>query len=356
MKFPNRTHPLGTTIAAILLVAALAATAFIAVTRRSGGEAANNVAGAQRPTLIIGIQDPATPELVKASGVFDSASFDLEWGVLTGAQAQLTALYSGAIDIGYVGDTGVLFEAANAASDWSNGPLLQNFVAWDYNWKSPFPSPITAVRAEAGIEGAEDLRGRKWSYSFGGAAYAQYVGSLTKANLTAADIEPIQLADAYTAGAAFERGEADVFSGPYVVVSRSIEAGKTKVLWTPTDTQVPNLACLTAKPSVLADKKAEIEEFLKRWGAYQEWLKDNPEKATEIFARVLKLEPEAARSWWENNRWSYIRIDDAVIAREQALADGFYAAGTLKKEVDVSALWNRDFEPVLDEVINSWSK
>lgn len=312
------------------------------------------VPGAERSILIIGMQETATPELVKASGAFEGASFDIEWAVLSGAQAQLTALYSGAIDIGYVGDTGVLFEAANSSSDWSNGPLLQNFAAWDYNWHSPFPSPITVVKADAGIEGAQDLKRRKWAYSFGGAVYAQYVGSLTKAGLTAADIIPVQLSDAYTAAAAFDRGEAEVFTGPYVVVSRSLSAGKSRILWTPEDTQVPNLACLTARPAVLKEKKDQISEFLQRWGAYQQWLKENPDTASEIFARVLKLEPEAARAWWESNRWNYVPIDDEVITREQALADGFHAAGTLTKHVDISALWNRDFQPVIKEVISTW--
>jgi sulfonate transport system substrate-binding protein len=123
--------------------------------------------------LIVGTQDIALQETVNASKVLDGSPFDLQWATLPGPAAQLSGLYSKAIDVGLMGDTSLIIEQGRARTDWteSNQPL--QIVAGWRNLNRDYPPIITAVRTAANINTLADLRGKKWAFNFGGFKYLQ---------------------------------------------------------------------------------------------------------------------------------------------------------------------------------------
>ncbi|MBD1585884.1 ABC transporter substrate-binding protein [Pseudomonas typographi] len=298
-----------------------------------------------RQKLIIAMYESATPKLAKASGVFDGTPYDLEWVILPGAAQQISALYANAIDLGCIGDTGLVFEAANSAKDWSvKGGQLVNFAAWQWGYASSDPIMVTAVRTDKGINSPRDLAGKTWAYNFGGTSFALYNASLIKAGLKPADIKPAQMVDAYAGSVAFARGDVDVVSGDYYSIKSQVESGKAKVMWTAEDAGVPDLGVLAAKPQVLQEKHQAIADLLVRIGRYNVWYHQNPEQAQSIIASALKLSPERAAYFWSTNRWNYIPISERFLAEQQNNADLFYGAGALKKKVDVRSLWTTEFD------------
>ncbi|MBD1553121.1 ABC transporter substrate-binding protein [Pseudomonas typographi] len=303
---------------------------------------ANCWAQPPRQKLIVAMHEPVTQRLADASKAFDGASFDLEWAILPGSAAQITALYAKAIDVAYIGDTAIDFEAANSSRDWNTeGAQLVNFASWQ--WDYLLPGLVTAVRTDRNIQDAKDLKGKTWAFNFGGTPYALYVASLVKAGLTPKDIKPAQMTDAYVASSAFVRGDVDVLSDDYYSIRDLVEAGKAKVMWTSQEVGVPNLAVLVARPQTLVDKHDAIADLLVRFGRYHKWYLDNPQAAQAIIASTLKLSPERAAYYWASNRWQYVSINDESLAAQQKVADLFYSAGALKKKINVRALWTNQF-------------
>ena len=125
-----------------LIALALAATAGCAAFGTDDGSSADGTT-----KLTISYQDTAFPALIEASGVLEDADFDVEWVNLTGPAANLQALYSGAIDLGHMGDTSLTIEQANSKTEWTadNAPL--EIVA---GWRNPhteeYAPLVTAVR------------------------------------------------------------------------------------------------------------------------------------------------------------------------------------------------------------------
>ncbi|MGC3983741.1 MAG: hypothetical protein QM777_02870 [Pseudorhodoferax sp.] len=83
-------------------------------------------------------------ESVLASRVLDGAPFEVEWALLPGPAAQLSALYAKSIDPGLGGSTSLIFEQAKAE-----------------NWTRPRP-PATGTRPMPTAPRCRRPRPRSW--------------------------------------------------------------------------------------------------------------------------------------------------------------------------------------------------
>lgn len=312
----------------------------------AAGLAAPGLARAQQKTkIIIGIQDISLRETVTESGVLSGLGFELQWAILPGPAAQLSALYSKAIDIGHMGDTSLIIEQGRARNDWTPDNVPLQIVA---GWRNPdrnFPPIVTTVRNDANIKGLEDLRGRKWAYNFGGFNYLQYVLTRLKANLKATDIQPVQLVDQYAAAAAFNSGRAEVYSGGPAPVRQAVERGIARVLVRSDELEIPSLNVWTARGEVIRDeaKAGALDDFLGRVRRHWDWFAENLPAVERIYVEKLKQTPEDAKFFAANAASRFVPLNSDLVAREQRIADILVEAGDLPRKISVDVEFSRRF-------------
>lgn len=295
--------------------------------------------------LKVGYQDSTLPELARASGVFDDAPYGVEWVVLPGPAAQLSAVYSKAIDLAHLGDTSLIIEQAKAPDAWAQKvPPLQIIAGWR-NTDARYPRIVTAARTRTGAERPEDLKGRKWAFNFGGLNYVQYLLALKKAGLTAADIEPVQFGDGNAAATAFNADHVDVYSGVGALVGEAVEKGQARIVITSDDLDVPTLGVFAARGEAIADpaRRAVLEDFLGRLGRYFAWYSANLDTVERVYIDKVKQSPARARYYVEFGKARFRPIDADLIRREQKIADTLLEAGAIARQIDVGVEFNTTF-------------
>jgi sulfonate transport system substrate-binding protein len=288
--------------------------------------------------LNIAFQDAGFPALLKESGVLKEVPFRINWVLLTGPAANLSALYSGAIDVGHMGDTSLTMEQANARTEWTsaNAPL-KIIAAWRSEHDKRYPTLVTAVRVTSNINDLKSLKGKKWSYNYGGYNYAQYLVSLAQANLQDKDIKPLKFADGSSSAAAFSSGQSDVYSGGLGPIFQSIQKGEARILQTDLDTGIPALHVWAARKSVLDDpgKTRILEVFFDRAKEYWKWHDTHRAEAIDVLKNTLKLTQERAEVEYHLRSGAFRRFDEELFKKEQAVANTLLEAGIIKKKVDV---------------------
>ncbi len=296
--------------------------------------------------LRIAYQDTGFPALIEASGVLDGADFTVEWSNLTGPAANLQALYSGAVDLGHMGDTSLTIEQANAKEEWSEETVPLQIVAGWRTFYDPEYSPlVTAARADSGIDSLADAEGRKWGFNYGGYNHAQYLASLVEAGLTEKDIEPTQFADGATSAAAFNSGEVEIFSGAHAQILPSLAAGEARIIVDDTDTKIPALNVWTASTETLQDETttAALEDFFARLSGYWAWHDENPDAAKAVLKKELKVDDARADFEYQVRSGTFRAFDEELIAEEQAVAQTLYDGKAIAKLPEVAVEYNQIF-------------
>ncbi|MDV3124991.1 ABC transporter substrate-binding protein [Mycobacterium sp. 21AC1] len=300
------------------------------------------------PKLVIAYQDNGIPALVKQSGVLDGAPYQVDWAILAGPAANLSALYGKTIDVGHMGDTSLTIEQANAATDWGpqNTPL-KIVAGWRNGFDPQYTPLVTAVRTTAGIHTRADLRGHSWAYNFGGYNHGQYLVSLAKAGLSESDITPVKFNDGNASAAAFNSGQVDVYSGSQAAILQSITSGDAKILLTDRDTGIPALNVWTARTDVLADpaKDSALRDFFARLATFWDWYDQNPDAVKQTLKSTLKLTDERTDFEYQVRSGGFRKLDAPLVAEEQAVADELARSGVVKKRVDVAV----EYDPRYNE-------
>lgn len=310
---------------------------------------------ADKVKLVIGTQYEAYPWLVEASGVLKDTPYEVQWAVLPGPAAQLSGLYSKSLDIGLLGDASLILEQGKAKTPWTaeNAPL--RIIAGWRNHDLAYPPMVTVVQTSTGIEKVQDLRGKKWAYNYGGLNHLQYLLSLIEAGLKPEDIEPVQLGDGNASASAFNAGRVDAYSGDTGRVRESLDRGSAKILLTSEHFDIPAAMVFAARGDVLKDaaKHAALQDFLVRFDKYWSWYAANLDTVEQIYISKVKQTPVQARYSTLQGKARLIALDDALIAREQKVADAFHQAGVIAQKVDVSIEFDRSFRvPSLQQPAN----
>ncbi|MDO9711448.1 type 2 periplasmic-binding domain-containing protein [Paracraurococcus lichenis] len=306
------------------------------------------VAQADRLRLVVGTQDTALQETVNASGVLAGLPFELQWATLPGPAAQLSGLYSKALDVGLMGDTSLIIEQARARVEWTEETAPLQIVA---GWRNPdpaFPPIVTAVRSSANIATLAVLRGKRWAFNFGGYNYLQYLASRIRAGLRPEDIQPVQLVDGNAAAAAFNSGRTDVYSGGLGPVKPGIDKGEARILIRSDELEIPALTVFTARGEVIRDerKAAALADLLGRIRQHWDWVAANQPSVEAIFREKLKQTPERAAYSAPSHNSRFVALDDALIRREQRLAEILAESGDIPRRIDVSVEFSRRFNAV----------
>lgn len=296
--------------------------------------------------LVIAYQDPAFPALVRKSGVVEGAPYGIEWVLLTGPAANLSALYANRIDLGHMGDTSLTIEQANARTEWTGAATPLHIVAaWRNVYSKAYPPVVTAVRTSANIKTVRDIRGHKVGYNYGGYNHSQYLATLVEAGVTEKDIEPIKFADGATSAAGFNAGEVDVYAGALGPVLPTIESGAGRILLSDRDTGIPALNVWATTSADLKDpaKVAAFQDFFSRLSGYWRWHDTHRAEVIGILENTLRISAERAAFEYEVRSGSFVAFDAGLLEREQKIADILYDGHAIRKKVKVDVEYDPRF-------------
>ena len=291
--------------------------------------------GSGQSVLKVGSQKGGTKALMTASGALAGAPYRIEWSEFAAAQPLLEAIAAGAVDLGAVGDAPFLFAFASGtpikavqASKASGGGSGTQIL----------------VRGNSPIRTAADLRGRKIATGRGSIGHYVLLRVLEREGIKPAEVSIVFLSPG-DAKAAFSSGSIDAWAtwGPYVALAkadgaRTLADGKGILSGYGFD---------VAGPRAIADKRPQLEDFLRRLARAKRWVADHKAEYAAVLAKETGLALEITAYTVANTRSEPVPIDATVLAEQQRTLDGFRAAGALTATPDLASAFDPSFNAAL---------
>nr|WP_294560148.1 aliphatic sulfonate ABC transporter substrate-binding protein [uncultured Rhodopila sp.] len=288
--------------------------------------ALRNASAAESKTLKVGFQKGEgllmSAKAIKAlETALGPKGYSVEWIEFQFGPPMLEAMRVGSIDVGAVGDTPPVFAQAAHADLLYIGAELG-------------PPQSVLLPPGSKITTLADLKGKKLAFGRGSSAHHFALLVLEKAGLRYDEIEPIYLGPA-DAGAAFERGAIDAWSiwEPYASLFNTRPGVRTLTTNTEIGQQysffLGNGPFVRANPALTS---AVLEAFTTA-GAYA---KGHREEVAGILGTATGIAPDVWSRGLAQDPFRVLRMDDAITASQQKVADRFRALGLVPVDVKVS--------------------
>lgn len=297
-------------------------------------------------TLVVADQSEAQQVALKASGELAKLPFTVEFANFTGGPAILEAFRAGAADIATVGDTPPI-HALVAGEDVPIVLAKQN----DPRAYRLAVAPGVSIRALA------DLRGAKIAYAEGTAQQVIVLRALEKAGLKTSDVQLVRLQLAEY-NDAVRTGQVDVAPLNEPRLTRFLrDAGPTAGVIDPEETADTSsgLGYLYARRAALQDpaKLAAIRVYIEHYVRSQVWINNHPDEwVRQYYVENQGVSAEDGKRILDTTGPStFPRLDQALIARQQASIDVIDRAGELPKRVQAADGFDLRFDEVIAQAV-----
>ncbi len=251
----------------------------------------------------------------------------VEWVEFSSGPPLLEALNAGAVDFGATGDTPPIFAQAAGAELLYVGGQPASGV-----------NQAVLVPASSPIRTPADLRGKRVAYTKGSSAHYALVQVLASAGLKPADIQPVNLQPP-DAGAAFRTGALDawVVWDPFFAIA---ELEPTTRVLTTAEGVAPSNSFFLASRAFTEREPGTVLALLDAINATADWARANPEALAQTLAGITGVPLPAQRVSAARGVYAVQPMSDAIIARQQSVADTFAALRVIPARVDVrAAVW-----------------
>jgi sulfonate transport system substrate-binding protein len=260
------------------------------------------------------------------------------------------------LDLGVkiVGDNLLINEAiASGTSDVAiTGTTYQALAAENLGYsiiaiaeQSPAAVGIIAA-ADSNIEKLEDLRGKTIGGGDGKAiAYVQE--ALADVGIQSGDYKYLKIeSSAGAAALASKQIDAWITYNPFI--ASAVSNGIAKVVFTPTSKYFNNFVVVLATKDAIANKPAELAEFLKSYKQSLDWVTANPADAVAIYAKATTLDPKVAEVTFAKRNQLFEAPGADVVADLSREAQLYVKYGLIASEPDWSkvvdtSIWKRAF-------------
>ena len=251
----------------------------------------------------------------------------VEWVEFNSGPPLLEALNAGAVDFGATGDTPPIFAQASGAD------LL-------YVGGQPISGANEAVLVPASspIRTVADLRGKRVAFTKGSSAHYMAVQVLASAGLKLSDIQAAYLQPP-DAGAAFRTGALDAWAvwDPFFAIA---EGEPTTQVLTTAEKVAPSNSFFLASRRFTEREPGAVLALLDAINATADWARANPEELAQTLAGITGVPLPAQRVSAARGVYAVQPMDEAIIARQQSVADTFAALRVIPARVDVrAAVW-----------------
>ncbi|MBD8493979.1 ABC transporter substrate-binding protein [Pseudomonas syringae] len=267
---------------------------------------------------------------MEASGVLKDAPYTVDWKHFQSAAPVAEGLEVGALDLGFLGDSGFIFLAAKGAQVKLIGVSRQN------------PDTIALlVPKDSPVKTIQDLKGKKVAYWPGAWSQQLTLRALDKAGLPHDYVEFVKLMP-IDAAAAFPRGSIDAFPVWEPYISQQVVFSGARSIITARDL-MPGLSSIAANANAIDPKREAIADFLGRLQKARAWVEANKQAYADQWAKKANLDPAVSRHWIGQADMTVGPVDEQAAKDYQGTADFLQQTGALSRHVDTSTLIDTSF-------------
>ena len=303
----------------------------------SGTASADGPVDLAKVTLHVGDQKGTGAQaLLTAAGLLKDVKYKISWSQFTSGPPILEAINAGSVDIGAVGNAPPVFSAAAGAKI--------KVVA--VNEKGVGGQAIV-VPPNSTLRTVADLKGRTVAVAKGSSANYHLLAALKKAGLAFTDVKPqyLQPPDAL---AALSAGKVDAWAiwDPYTAQAQ--QQVKARILQDGTGL-VNGFEFQVAGTKALADKgrAAAMRDYISRVQRAHTWVNSHPADWAATFSRLTGLPGQVTSTTVDRAGYKDLKLDAAVILREQQVADAFHSAGLIPGAVKIGDFVDPRFNDLL---------
>ncbi|HVM67996.1 MAG TPA: ABC transporter substrate-binding protein [Acidimicrobiales bacterium] len=291
-------------------------------------------------TLRVADQLQVLEQELSASGQDTKFPYAVQYANFVGGPPMLQAFQAGAVDIGFVADTPLIFAQA----------ARQNIVGVAA-WAPQHSSDALVVPPGSTISSWSQLKNKKVAYQQGTVLEAVVLQGLHSAGLTLKDITTVNLPTTQIS-TALQGGSVDagLLADPLTSVYLGQHPG-ARVVERPDDITDRVTFIIASKASLTnPGKEAAIADYLGRLERALTWINNNQATwARDFYVAKYKL-PLALgeRLMTETGPNAFIDLPGSLTAAQQSLADLYLAAGEIPTHLDTSAEFDGRFNAAVD--------
>ncbi|VIO70157.1 ABC transporter substrate-binding protein [Bradyrhizobium ivorense] len=293
-----------------------------------------DVAAAQ--TLRVGDQKGNSQAVMEAAGVLKDVPYKIEWKEFAAAAPLLEALGAGAIDTGLVGDAPFTFAAAAKIPVKAIAAVRQSRAGL-----------AIVVPENSAIRSFDDLRGKKIATGRGSIGHQLILAALEARGWQASDVQIVFLAPS-DAKVAYTQGSVDAWSTWEPYVSQEEVLFKSRLVIT-ADGLTPGLGFQVATPDAIRDKRAQLEDFVRRLAAARAWSQGNVESYAATWGKLMNIPPAVPLNWLTRAKIRIAPIDDSVVADEQKTIDLYDRWTLIRQKVNAAEIVDRSFGAAIEK-------
>jgi aliphatic sulfonates family ABC transporter substrate-binding protein len=304
------------------------------ITRRAalaGAVALSATPARAADALRIGYQKNGSLVILRRQGtlerLFAPKGIGVQWNEFNAGPPLLEALAAGAVDFGATGDTPPIFAQA-AGSD----------VVYVGAQPLPGDNQAVIVREGGAVRTPADLKGRRVAYTRGSSAHNLFIQALASAGLAPADVQSVFMQPS-DAAAAFRSGAVDAWAiwDPFLAIAQQDPATRVLV----TSSQVaPTSNFIIGSRGWATRAPDQVRAVLDAINGAAAWAAANPEALAGLMTEVTGVPLAAQRVAAPRGVYAVRPMDEAIIARQQAIADTFARLRLIPARIDVGkAVW-----------------
>ncbi|MFL9933263.1 ABC transporter substrate-binding protein [Paraburkholderia sp. RL18-103-BIB-C] len=285
---------------------------------------------ADLPVLKVGDQSLQTRGILEASGQLKDLPYRIEWFNFPAAQPLGEALNAGAVDVGGLGDAPLVFALAAGARVRAVAATRSN----------PLDLAIV-VGAQSPLNDVASLKGKRIATTRGSIGHYLALAALKRANVPATGVSFVFLAPA-DAKAALASGSVDAWSvwDPYTALGEARDHDRIIANGVGLS---EGLSYQVATERAIADKHAQLADFLRRVAIGQRWALSHPDEVAAMQSRVTGLPVDVLKTVYQRGQVHPVTIDDSVVSAQQRTADTYEAANVIRAHLDVRTSFDRSF-------------
>lgn len=271
---------------------------------------------------------------VEASGVLEGAPYTVDWKHFQAAAPLAEALNTGALDLGFLGDSGFLFLAAKQAPVKLIGVSRQN------------PDTIALlVPKDSPVKTIADLKGKKVAYWPGAWSQQLTLRALEQAGLPENYVDFIKLMP-IDAAAALPQGSIDAFPVWEPYISQQILFSGARPILTAKNL-MPGLSAIAASTPAIDSKREAIADFLGRLKKARAWVDNHTDEYADLWAKKANLDQNVSRHWLRQAHMTVGPVDQQAAADLQSTADFLFKVKALPAALATAPIIDHSFEQAL---------